>query len=304
MEPRPVSPVGTALFVRLAVFAGGCTLDAAERICSTDLDTLESLVDKNLLRVEAEADGEPRFLMLATIREFALERLMATSEYEEVSRRHAGFFSDLAEEAYVHRFDAEVEWSERLELDHDNLRAALSVWAETDPDRSLELAGALGWFWLSHGHLTEGRGVVIEALERSRRQGRARARALTTAGSLVGRSGDANAAKALLSEGVDLWREVNDPGELASALDALGWLLSYDVGDDAASLDAFEGSLELRRELADGPGETRALVGVTQALVALGDIERAATLSRELLERADGDLRTEPSPSTSSPTAR
>jgi predicted ATPase/DNA-binding SARP family transcriptional activator len=284
-----------ALFVRLAAFAGGCTVDAAERICNADLDTLQSLVDKNLLRVDAdaEADGDPRFLMLATIHEFALERLKASSEHEELVRRHAGFFLALAEEGYENRFDAEAEWSERLELDHDNLRAALNVWAETDPERALELTGALGWFWLSHGHLAEGRREVTDALERSPGQGPARARALTTAGTLVGRSGDADAGLALLSEGVDLWRDLDDRDELGSALDALGWLLVYDAGDDAASLDAFERSLALRRELADGPGETRALAGVCQALVALGNVERAESLSHELLDRADGDLRTE-----------
>ncbi len=98
---------------------------------------------------------------------------------------------------------------------------------------------------------------------------------------------------AQLEEAIALWRDLGDRDELASALDSLGWLLVYDAGDEAGALAAFEQSLELRRELGDTAGETRALVGVCQVLVALGDVERAESLSRELLERADGDPRTE-----------
>lgn len=97
-----------------------------------------------------------------------------------------------------------------------------------------------------------------------------------------------------MSEGVDLWSDLDDRAELASALDALGWFLCYDAGEvEPASLDAFERSVELRRELGDGPGETRALAGVCQALVAMGDVDRAELLSRELLDRAGGDPRIE-----------
>ena len=157
----------------------------------------------------------------------------------------------------------------------------------------LELAGALGWFWLTHGHLAEGRSRVADALTRSPAAGASRARALTAAGSLTARGGDADAGRTLLSEGIDLWCDLGDRDELASALDALGWLLVYDAGDDRGSLDAFERSLELRRELADGPGETRALVGVCQVLVTVGEVERAEALSRDLLEMADSDPRAE-----------
>jgi len=182
---------------------------------------------------------------------------------------------------------------QRLEVDHDDLRTVLDWLAENDSGRALVLVGALGWFWLSHGHLLEGRQRAAQALARSGGGGPTRARALTAAGALTARGGDADAGRALLSEGIDLWSDLGDRDELASALDAFGWLLVYDAGDDAGSLDAFERCLELRRELADGPGETRALVGVCQVLVALGDVEQAESLSRDLLDRSDGDPRTE-----------
>ena len=107
------------------------------------------------------------------------------------------------------------------------------------------------------------------------------------------RCGDVKAGRALLERGIDAWSALGDQEELASALDALGWLLIYDAGDDRASLQAFERSLELRQELGDEDGVMRALVGVCQVLVALGEVERAEGLSRELLDRAAGDPRTE-----------
>lgn len=280
---------GRELFAQLSVFAGSFPLAAAEEVCCTDLDGLAALVDSSLLK----PIGDDRFLMLETIREYASETLAGSSDAEELRQHHATFFLALAEQAYGHRFDAEAEWSERLEIDHDDLRAALDWLTEDDPDSALELAGALGWFWLSHGHLAEGRRLVADALDRSTAVGPSRARALTSAGSLTGRGGDADAGRALLSEGIDLWRDLGDRDEFASALVTLGWLLIYDAGDNPGSLDAFERSVELRRELGDRPGETRALVGVCQLLVVLGDVERAEVLSRELLEMADDDPRTE-----------
>jgi predicted ATPase len=277
------------LFVRLSVFAGSFPLTAAEEVCNANLDGVAALVDSSLLK----PIGDDRFLILETIREYASERLAGSAAADEVRQRHATHFSALAEQAYEHRFDAEAEWAERLETDHDDLRAALDWLAESDPDRALEVAGALGWFWLTHGHLAEGRRRLADVLTRSTATGRARARSLTGSGSLTARCGEAAEGRTLLIEGIDLWGDLGDRDELASALDALGWLLVYDAGDDPGSLDAFEQSLELRRELGDRPGETRALVGVCQVLVTLGDVERAKALSRDLLEMADDDPRTE-----------
>ena len=284
-----LDPAVQALFARFAVFAGTFPLAAAERVAGADLDGLGALVDSSLVK----PIGDDRFLMLETIGEYAAERLAGSGEAEEVRHRHATFFAELAEEAYEHRFDAEAEWSERLELDHDDLRAALDWLAANDPDRTLALAGALGWFWLTHGQLGEGRTRLTLALDGSDASGSIRARALTALGALTARHGDAANGRAQLEEAIGLWRELGDRDELATALDLLGWLLVYDSSGDPGALRAFEQSLELRRELGDAAAETRALVGVAQVLVALGDTERAETLSHELLERSDGDPRTE-----------
>jgi predicted ATPase/class 3 adenylate cyclase len=277
------------LFARLAVFAGSFPVAAAEGICDADLDALATLVDTSLLKPV----GDDRFLMLETIREYALERLEESTEARQVRKRHQSFFSAVTEQAYEARFSAEAKWSARLELDHDDLRAALDFSVANDPDSALGLAGALGWFWVSHGHLAEGNVRLNDAFAGSRATGRPRARALAAAGSLAARLGDVDRGRKKLDEGIRLWRELGDVDELASALDTLGWVLIYYPADDSAALEAFEQSLELRRELGDGPGEIRALVGVCQVLVARGDTDRAEPLSRDLLGMAHGDPRTE-----------
>jgi predicted ATPase/class 3 adenylate cyclase len=280
---------GKELFTRLSVFAGSFPLAAAESVCNADLDGLAALVDSSILK----PIGDDRFLMLGTIREYALERLADSAAAEELRNQHASFFAQLAEQAYGHRFDAEAEWSERLEVDHDDLRAALDWLTASDADRALKLAGALGWFWLSHGLLSEGGGRLTEALAKSTAAGGSRARALTALGSLTARHGDGDGGRAQVEDAISLWEELDERDELASALDTLGWLLVYDAADDAGSLEAFERSLELRRESGDQAGGTRALVGVAQVLVAIGEVERAESLSRELLELARGEPRTE-----------
>jgi predicted ATPase/class 3 adenylate cyclase len=282
-----LGPPSQALLERLAIFAGSFTLAAAEDVCGADLDGLAALVDLSLLK----PIGEDRFLMLDTIREYALERL-SVPDAESLRDRHAAFFADLGEQAYVHRFDAEAEWAERLEVDHDDLRLALDRLSATDPEGALAVGGALGWFWLSHGHLAEGRDRLAAALAGTPGTDRLRARALAASGALAARLGSAQEGRLQLDEAISLWGRLDERGEVASALDMLGWLLFFD-GDDAGSLGAFERSLELQRELGEGPGERRALVGVCQVLVALGDVGRAESLSRDLLAGAGGDPRIE-----------
>jgi predicted ATPase/class 3 adenylate cyclase len=279
-----------ALFARLSVFVGSFPLAAAEEVCEADLDSLASLVDLSLLKPIAE----DRFLMLETIREYAAEKLEVSGEAAELRCRHANAFCSLAAECYAHRVDAEAESADRLESDHDDLRAALEWLAVHDPDVELELAGTLGWFWMSHSHIAEGRRRVTDALTRSSAEGPVRATALTAAGGLAGWQGDADECRALLGAGIALWDKLGDDAELASALDTLGWAL-FAVGDILPGLAAFEESLELRRTSGDALGEMRSLSGVCQMLVAEGEVDRAEQLSRELLHlaRERGDLRSE-----------
>ncbi len=162
-----------ALFGRLAVFGGAFSLQAAAAVCRAagDLDAdvvarVESLVDKSMVRADPTHD-EPRFFMLETLREYALERLVASGEAETVRRRHAQFFLTLAEEdAPPFGFAMQAHWLERLEREHDNLRAALRWFMDRQVlDEGLRLGAALGPFWMGREYLTEGRMWLTELLQ-------------------------------------------------------------------------------------------------------------------------------------------
>jgi predicted ATPase len=171
-------------------------------------DGLASLADKSLLREQEETgSGEPRFFMLGTIREYALEKLGESGRAEEVRRRHAEQFLALAEEAEPRlRGPEDVEWLERLETEHDNTRAALS-WAleRGEVELRLRLAGALGWFREAHGHYSEGRRWLEEALAQDDRASvAARVKALDRWSSLLLGQRDFDRAEALAQEGLKL----------------------------------------------------------------------------------------------------
>jgi predicted ATPase len=192
------------LFARLAVFSGGRTLEAIEAICDAEgdlpmgaFDGVSSLLDKSLLRQEEGPGGEPRFVMLETIHEFAREKLGESAEAEEIKRTHAQYFLTLAEEADPElKGPDQLEWLERLEAEHDNVRAALS-WASErkDVEVALRLGGALWWFWLVRGYHSEGRGWLEEALAmEGRGSPEVRAMALVGVGALALDQGDLDRA--------------------------------------------------------------------------------------------------------------
>jgi predicted ATPase/class 3 adenylate cyclase len=278
------------VFARLSVFAGSFSPEAAEQVGESELDGIDALVDASLLK--PVADG--RLLLLETIKEFAAERLQASDDEQHVRQRHADYYAAFVESRYRDRFEHEGDAAAALEADHDNLRAALDWYARHDPGAELRLAGALGWFWISHSHLAEGTRRLAEAMERAPLDGPSGARALVAAGGLAGRrGGEAERAREQLERGIALWRRIGGDDELASALDELGWMFFFSGGKDSEGLRAFEESLRLRSALGDRAGTTRALVGVCQLLVAQGEIARAEELSNELLElaRADDDVR-------------
>src|SRR5205085_5268538 len=223
-----------ALFRRLAVFVGGCTLEAAEAVGNAPghqdvVEGLASLVDKNLLRLEEQAQGEPRFGMLETIREYAWERLEASGVAEEVRRRHAVYYLELAEAAQPGMRVAEQGvWFERLERELNNLRGALG-WAQEagEAEIGLRLAGALWWVWKRLGYLSEGRNwsegllALQESCARSSGATAIRANALRAAGRLALRQGDYGRAVALFEQRLALHRELGDKWGVAESLDSL-----------------------------------------------------------------------------------
>jgi len=215
-----LDPDEQRFFRRLAVFAGGCTLAAADAVCNAlgdlganVLDLMGSLVDKSLVRQQEGMDGEPRFVMLETLREYGRESLAAQGETRAYQRQHANVFLKLAEQADPQLQGREqATWLKRLEAEHDNLRAALR-WAiqSRETDTACRLTDALYWFWARRSYLSEGRGWFAEALELASgpEAAHGRARALYGAAGLAWLQGDHAAAWAWLRR---VWRSPERSG--------------------------------------------------------------------------------------------
>ena len=269
-----LAPQEQQLFARLAVFRGGCTLAAAEEVTEADLDALQSLVERSLLR-----RSEERFWMLETIREYAAERLRESDDEETVLERHFDHFLALCERAYDERLTSENMWFPILEAEHDNIRAALD-WARTSqPKSEAQLAGAVADYWMVRGHAPEALERLAGAVRRHDWRDRIRARALTHLGEL----GD---DVTTLEEALSLWRELGDARGEGLALEAMGWAHDHH-GNYVAARDAHEQSLLVRREggLQEFEGAS-ARAGLCHVLVASGDVERAEAIAQELFEVA------------------
>src|SRR5690348_9590868 len=238
------------LFARLACFVGGCRIDAADALCDPDgslgldvLDGLGSLVEKSLLRQRPDPDGEPRFWMLETIREFGLELLEGSGELPEARRRHAEWYLGLAERADVDsRTGDQAAIFDLLEAEHANVREAIE-WARGAGERELllGLATALWEFWATRGHIAEGRGVLEEALREAEQRPARSLLGLCILRSMSGRSEglleDAQAA-------LEACEALGDDYSLAQAWNAVGRVEGSMHGLMSRAEHAWERALE------------------------------------------------------------
>lgn len=296
-----LSPTEQTLFRRLAVFAGGATLKAAEAVgaesmaeSETVLDRLEALVGQSLVTVTRDHEGT-RYGMLEPVRQYALERLTALGEDEGVRRRHARHFQSLAERAAV-----EIEgrsgqsvWVDRLERELDNLRAALawSERADRGAEIGLRLGAALWRFWEMRWRVDEGGRWLAGALSRSEGQPLdVRASALNAAGNLARDRGDYPRASAYHEECLQLRRRLGNARGIASSLNNLG-VIARDRGDAERTLDLCQESLELFRRAGDRHGAAIALISLGAASEQRGDLDGARSCFQESLElfRAEND---------------
>ncbi len=259
-----LDPLRQRLFRRLAVFVGSWTLEAAEGVCNADgifagdiFDHMAALVDNSLIiRVEAaDADGEPRFSLLQTMRDYAREALADCSEESAVRRQHADYFLAVAIEADRQlRGAAQRLWLDRMETERDNFRAAYE-WFMSQPDRieaAIQLSTALGWFWFVRGRWAEGRQWYAEALQRQAEahSTQHRSAALTMVGLLAAYQGDSFAARGYLTESVNLNRQAADRRQLAYALAVLGMETQW-RDSPAAARPLHAESIGLFRQIGD-----------------------------------------------------
>lgn len=294
-----------ALLQRSAVFAGGFTLEAAEQVtgggtsraadldsanravlpANTILDHLSRLVDKSLVFVNRRGDAT-RYEMLETIRQYAREKLAESGELEETQDRHLDFFLALAEDAEQHFWDdSQALHFRRLELEHDNLRAALerSNCCADKHAAGLRLAGALGFFWRARGYFAEGRGYLLAMLQRNPAHGEARAKALFGIGCMAYRQGDFAEARAYMDEGLAEYQELGEAGRrgFANTIAMRGYL-ETEVGDYQTAARLIGQSLAIMRELNDTQGIAHAYQELGACALRAGDYQKAS----EYLEQA------------------
>ena len=280
------------LFRRLAVFAGGCTYEAAEEIAGADPDTLQSLLDKSLLR-KRELKVEPRYWMLETIREYATERLDGSGEADELRRRHAEHFLDLAAEGTFIAMNS--AWFDRMDPEVDNVRRALDFAAVTgQTQRVLRAAASLRDFWFTRGHFAEAHSRLENALAADPEPTAERGLALLAATEAANNAHDAQAARRHLDEAHSIADSLGDRYLSAMADLQEAWLLAGDErwSEALAILDEVVPAL---RDL--GAWHAAIPANRTRAWMyeELGDMDRAWELVAENLvhSRAHGHRRIE-----------
>src|SRR5215210_1124021 len=279
------------LFARLGVFSGGATLEAIETVCDaqgdlhTDVfDGVSSLVDESLLRQEEGAGDDPRFVMLETIREYARERLGQSGEVEATSRAHAEYFLALAEGAEPMLWGAEdAAWLDRLEQEHNNMRAAL-LWAiaNQEAELALRLGGALQWFWFARGYYGEGRSWLEQALAgEDGATTAALAKGLDAVGWLAQEQGDIDRAAEAAENGLKLGREEVVGNVVVADLQHVLGETARHRGDYDLATEYYEEGLELYLEAGDRRGVAWSLGSLANVAGDRGEHERAKRLYEE-----------------------
>ena len=289
------------LFRRLAVFNGGFSLEAAERVSDADaalgldvLDGIGALVDRGLLRRDDDADGEVRFSLLGTIRDFGFERLEEAGEASAFRRAHADYYATFAEHTAAQLAGADMALRlDRLERDHDNLRSALA-WASESGETILahRVAAALWRFWIIRGHMREGRERLQRVHDMRAEPSVTRARVLHGFGTLTHELSDFAAARILLQEELEVWRALDDPTGVAEATTGLGWVAGMH-GDFRTGLRLSSEAHELYLALGDERGITLALHQIGLFQLFKGHVREAIAVTEDVLERRSrqGDRR-------------
>jgi predicted ATPase/class 3 adenylate cyclase len=265
------------LLARLAVFVGGCNLEIAEAVCGpadevgTDVfDGLMSLADQSLVRTE-EVDGETRFRQLDTIREFALEKLVASGEQSEIEARHTAAFLALVEDAAPKLSGVDQRrWLGRIERDHDNIRAVLDrAVAAPEPEMAIRIGFAMWRYWQKRGHLSEAlrRLQAIADQPWSRDDPALRARLLEALGGVGWWTAKPDVMIPAYVEALEIWRSIGDKREIANAL--YNSSFQYSISRDPANRDPdglgfqlMNDALALSKEIGDERGSANALWGV------------------------------------------
>ena len=283
-----LEPEEQMLFRRVAIFAGGCTFEAAEKVATLDgeLDIfsgLEGLVEHSLLRQDEQPGGEPRFFMLETVREFGLERLDERGEAEAVAARHANYFTTWVEtDEPEARGPRQVEWLAQMEVEQDNLRTALGWTLRHDPESALRLASAQHWYWFLRGQVREGRAWLERALAAASNSEERRIMALNWASFLAWNQGDLGVARTRAEEALSLATTHGDERGRGWALLNLG-AVTRQAGNHERASELSGQARDVFREQGERWGGALAAYGIGMGASATGRINEARRLFEQAL---------------------
>jgi predicted ATPase/DNA-binding NarL/FixJ family response regulator len=279
-----LTPPEQMLFRRLGVFVGGFTLGAVGEVCELGIDalaTIESLVDKSLVREDRTPEGhEPRFSMLETIREYAVERLEESGEREQMRRNHATYFLSGSDVPLAQiKLSQQAVWLQSLEAEHDNIRAALAWCLDaSEPELGLSAAGLLSWFWIVRGYVQEGRRQLTALLGLAASSPEPlRAEAMWTIGSLALHQAAYGDARAMFEASMQIRRERGETAALLAPLSGLG-AVAMQQGNLALAETYFEEALKIQQALEDRMGMAESLNSLANVAQDRGDLSRARLL--------------------------
>jgi predicted ATPase/class 3 adenylate cyclase len=274
-----LDPDEQRLFASLAVFVGGCSFDVAEEVCRADPDTLQSLLDKSLMRRRVSRFG-PRYWMLETIRDFALERFESLPSRPDVQQRHAEAFATLVRRADPHLRHGpdQDEWGDRVAEDHDNVRAAVRFGLQNAPEIAAEIVGNLGFFFYLRGGLREASQWVAETLEHSEQLSKGLVGRVHECGAITGGiSGDVEAASRHAAAAYAAFVLAEDEQGLADALRERGKAASA-AQDDAAARAIYVELAALAERIGDRWNGAIALNNLGDLALQAGDWATAVAL--------------------------
>jgi predicted ATPase len=285
-----------AMLRRLAVFVGGCTLEAVEEVCGAGgedvLEALGSLVDKSLVRQRETEDGEPRFSMLEVVREYALEVLEASGEAGEARLEFARYFKRMAEEAEPEiRSANQLEWVRRLTREHDNVKAAMALLLGAEPPEGAAFVASVRSFWIAQSYsFSEQHEWYTKALEAGELPPAVRARLLNGLSTCENRLGRPNSAVEYARAAVEAGRASGDRNLLVVALIGLGAAL-FSAGDLSAARDAFEEAAANAREIDDRHALSATFNGLGEVARITGDFRAARAYYEQAIEAQDPHAR-------------